>query len=120
MQVDSVANAVVVPTPQRVSTESDENLEKMRAEIQKMMFENFGIEPKPTHLLYRKPYPHYFDNVPYPQGFRVPDFAKFNGVDNKMTWEHVSQYLAQLGEACSSDPLKARLFPLSLTGTAFS
>jgi hypothetical protein len=58
--------------------------------------------------------------VPYPQGFRVPNFIKFNGVDNKTTWEHISQYLAQLGEAGNSDPIKVRLFPLSLTGIAFS
>jgi hypothetical protein len=50
----------------------------------------------------------------------VPDFAKFNGVDSKTTWEHVSQYLAQLGEASNIDELKVRLFPFSLTGTAFS
>ena len=50
----------------------------------------------------------------------MPDFAKFNGLDNKTTWEHVSQYLAQLGEAGNTDPLKVRLFPLSLTGTSFS
>ena len=37
-----------------------------------------------------------------------------------MTWEHVSQYLAQLGEAGSIEELNVRLFPLSLTGTAFS
>ena len=34
--------------------------------------------------------------------------------------EHVSQYLAQLGEAGSLNELKVRLFPSSLTGTAFS
>ena len=32
----------------------------------------------------------------------------------------MSQYLAQLGEAGSIEELKVRLFPLSLTGTAFS
>jgi hypothetical protein len=34
--------------------------------------------------------------------------------------EHVSQYLAQLGEVGSIDTLKVCLFSLSLTGTAFS
>ena len=32
----------------------------------------------------------------------------------------MSQYLAQLGEASSSEALVVRMFPLSLTGTAFS
>ena len=42
------------------------------------------------------------------------------GVDSKSTFEHISQYLAQLGEAGSINELKVRLFSLSLTGTAFS
>jgi pilus assembly protein TadC len=45
--------------------------------------------------------------------------SKFYGEDNRTTWEHVSQYLAQLGEVGSVDALKVRLFFLSLTGTAF-
>ena len=65
---------------------------KLRAEMQKMVYENFGLEPKPLHMLYKKPYPEYFDNIPYPHGYKVPDFVKFNGVDNKTTWEHVGQY----------------------------
>jgi hypothetical protein len=35
-------------------------------------------------------------------------------------WDHVSQYLAQLGEVSLVDALKVHLFSLSLTGTAFS
>jgi hypothetical protein len=49
-----------------------------------------------------------------------PDFVKFNGDDNRTTWEHVSQYLAQLGKVGLIDALKVRLFSLSLTGTTFS
>jgi len=49
----------------------------------------------------------------------LPEFVKSNGEDNKSTFEHVSQYLAQLGEASSISELKVRLFSLSLTGTAF-
>jgi hypothetical protein len=113
-------NSALAPTPNRSSANSDEGLEKFRAEMQKMMYENFGIEPKPTHILYWKPYLDYFDMVPYPQGFRVPDFIKFNGVDSKTTWEHISKYLTQRGKAGSGDLLKVRLFPLSLTGTNFS
>jgi hypothetical protein len=53
-------------------------------------------------------------------GQRSPDFVKFNEEDNRTTWEHVSQYLAQLGGARSIDALKVRLFSLLLIGTAFS
>jgi hypothetical protein len=56
----------------------------------------------------------------YPVGWRTSDFVKFNGEDYRTTWEHVSQYLTQLGEVGSIDALKVHLFSLSLTGTAFS
>ena len=93
-------------------------MEKFRRDLDQMVFEKYGIMPK--NRVYTKPYPEYFDALPYPPGYRVPDFAKFNGVDSKSTWEHVSQYLAQLGETSSKEHLKVRLFPLSLIGKAFS
>ena len=37
-----------------------------------------------------------------------------------MTWEHVSQYILQLGEAGFNDALRVCLFFLFLTGTTFS
>ena len=78
-------------------------------------------ERSPRHVhLYQRPYPDTFDLVPYPTGWRIPDFIKFSGDDNRSTWEHINQYVAQLGEASSSNALRVRLFSLSLTGTAFS
>jgi hypothetical protein len=53
-------------------------------------------------------------------GWRVPDFTTFNGEGSRTTWEHVSQYLAQLGEAGSVEALCIQLFSLSLIGTAFA
>ena len=82
-------------------------------------FTKFGIE-LPRNRIYQKPYPEYFDAIQCPPGYKILDFVKFNGEGTKTTWEHVSQYLAQLGEAGSLNELKVRLFPLSLTGTAFS
>jgi hypothetical protein len=55
-----------------------------------------------------------------PPCWHVPDFIKFSCEDNRTTWEHISQYIAQLGEASSHDYFKVHLFSLSLTGTAFS
>jgi hypothetical protein len=46
--------------------------------------------------------------------------VKFNGDDSKTTWEHVSQYLAQLGEASAIEEIRVRLFSFSLIGNAFS
>jgi hypothetical protein len=70
--------------------------------------------------VYQKLYPLHFDLVPYPVDWCTPNFVKFNGEDNKTMWEHVSQYLAQLGGVGSIDALKVHLFYLSLTGTTFS
>ena len=50
----------------------------------------------------------------------MPEFVKFSGEDSKSTFEHISQYLVQLGETDYVNELKARLFYLSLTGTTFS
>lgn len=52
--------------------------------------------------------------------YKVPDFVKFSGEGTKTTFEHVSQYLAQLGKANSHDAWKVCYFTLSLIGSAFS
>ena len=77
------------------------NMEELVVEFNKRLdqitYDKLGFMPKTR--TYAKPYPEYFDLPPYPPGYRVPEFSKFNGVDNKLTWEHISKYLAQLGEA---------------------
>ena len=73
-----------------------------------------------TSRLYQRSYADAFDLVPYLASWRVPDFIKFSGDENLSTWEHISQYIAQLGEAGSSNSSRVHLFSLSLTGTAFS
>jgi hypothetical protein len=80
----------------------------------------FGFTPRGRAKVYQKPYPKYFDTIPYPRGCRVPDFAKFIGDDNKTTYEHVGQFLAQINDTDIADVHKIRLFPLSLSATAFS
>jgi uncharacterized glyoxalase superfamily metalloenzyme YdcJ len=44
----------------------------------------------------------------------------YSGHDNCTTWEHISQYTAQLGEVGTFNSLKVHLFSLSLTSTSFS
>jgi len=70
------------------------NLEKFLAEckndLAKMIKESLGVEVKDKTLSYQKPYPMSFDTVTYPASFRLPEFVKFNGDDNKSTFEHVS------------------------------
>jgi hypothetical protein len=70
--------------------------------------------------VYQKPYPNYYDQLPYPRGYRVPEFSKFSGEDGKTTLEHVGQFILQCGEASANDVLRLKLFPLLLSDTAFT
>jgi hypothetical protein len=49
----------------------------------------FGFMTKGRARAYQKPYPDYFGVMPYPRGFRMPDFARFTGDDARTTYEHV-------------------------------
>jgi hypothetical protein len=49
----------------------------------------FRFTPKRRARSYQKSYPEYFDMIPYPRGFRVPDLAKFRGDHAKTTYEHI-------------------------------
>ncbi len=71
--------------------------------------DKFGIEVMDHAREYQKPYPDYYDNIPYPRIYRVPKFTK-----------HVGQFLAQCGEASNVDTCKLCLFSLSLSVTAFT
>jgi hypothetical protein len=94
-------------------------LAQFREEIANMMKNKLGVDVGNTRL-YQKPYRADFDYVAFPPGWCMPDFVKFTSDDNRTTWEHISQYTAQLGEAGTYNSLKVRLFSLSLTGTAFA
>jgi hypothetical protein len=78
------------------------------------------FSPKGRVRPYQKPYPDYFDSVPYPREFRVPDFVKFTGEDSRSTYEHIGQYLAQISDVSANDVYKVSFFLLSLSGTAFN
>ena len=39
------------------------------------MKKQFGLKPKEQDFMYRQPYPDWFDQVPLPQRYRVPDFS---------------------------------------------
>jgi hypothetical protein len=82
--------------------------------------ESFVIEPRGRGRVYQKPYPDYYDQFPYPRGYRVPEFSKFSGEDGKTTLEHVGQFILQFGEASANNTLKLRMFPLSLSDNAFT
>jgi hypothetical protein len=69
---------------------------------------------------YQKPYPEYFDMIPYPWGFWVPNLAKFMGDDAKTTYEHIRQFLAHFNDVGITDVHKIRMFPLSPIGAAIN
>jgi hypothetical protein len=113
MDLFSRTPAYTTPNPQ---VERDN--EGVRDQIAKTLRE-FGFMPKGRARSYQKPYPEYFDTIPYPQGFWVSDLAKFMGDDAKTTYEHIGQFLAQVNNVGITDMHKIRMFPLSLTGAAF-
>jgi hypothetical protein len=84
-----------------------------------ILHESFSIEPKGRERVYQKSYLDYYDQLPHPRGYRVPEFSKFSGDDGKTTLEHVGKFILQCGEASANEALKLRMFPLSLSGTAF-
>jgi hypothetical protein len=67
--------AYVTPNP-RVEGEVNNGVRGLR---------EFGFTPKFRARSYQKPYLEFFDTIPYPQGFRVPDLAKSMGDDAKTT-----------------------------------
>jgi hypothetical protein len=69
-----------------------------------------GFAPRGRAKAYKKPYPEYFDTVPYPRGFRVPDFVKFTRDDARTTYEHIEQFLAQVSIAGITDVHRVKLF----------
>ena len=95
------------------------DLARMKEDLADMLIEKLGFVAGKSRL-YRRLYVDAFNLISYPASWRVPDFIKFSGDDNRSTWEHISQYIAQLGEVGSSKSLRVRMFSLSLTGTAFS
>lgn len=88
--------------------------------IADVMREQFGLKPNDSAIMYRHPYPKYFDRVPLPNRYKILNFSKFLGQDNVLTYEHINRFLAQCGEASSVEALRVRFFPLSLSELAFT
>jgi hypothetical protein len=80
----------------------------------------FGFTSNRRARVYQKPYPEYFNAIPYPRGFKVPDFTRFTWDDARTTYEHIGQFLAQINDVGATDVHKIRLFPMPLSGIAFN
>ena len=77
----------------------DKLLSDYKNDLANLLRENFGVDVRNKTRTYQKPYPTSFDSIAYPTDFRLSEFIKFSGEDTRSTLEHISQYLAQLGEA---------------------
>jgi hypothetical protein len=105
---------------QRASGLAPAAIDIVREEIARAFRDKLGVSMVPGGQSYRKPYDSRFDHHPYPQGTRIPEFAKFSGDQGKNMREHIGQFLAQLGELADTEAFRVCLFSLSLTGTAFA
>jgi hypothetical protein len=85
-----------------------------------ILHESFGIEHKGYGRVYQKPYSDYYDQLPYPRGYRVPEFSKFSGEGGKTILEHVGQFILQCDEASANDALKMRMFSFIVSSTTFT
>jgi hypothetical protein len=117
-------HANIQPTPpmfdQRAGGLAPTAIDIVREEIVGAFRDKLEVSMIPGGQSYRKPYDSWFDHHPYPQGTRIPEFAKFLGDQGKSTCEHICQFLAQLGELADTEAFRVRLFSLSLTGTTFT
>jgi hypothetical protein len=107
-------------TPDRATVKTDVDPNNLTNQLATILHECFVIEPKGRGRVYQKPYPDYYNQLPYPRGYRVPEFSKFSGDVGKTTLKHVGQFILQCGEASANDTLKLRMLTLSLSGTAFT
>ena len=106
-QTDPITHRLASNAQASTSSNYEANFARMKADLNILLgtkLSQLGINPNKNRL-YQRPYPDAFDLVPYPTRWHIPDFIKFSGDDNRSTWEHISQYVAQLGEASSSDSL---------------
>jgi hypothetical protein len=92
--------------PDRATTEPSADPNNLTNQLTTILRESFGIEPKGRGRIYQKPYTNYYDQLPYPRGYRIPEFSKFSGDEGKITLEHVDQFILQCDDASANDTVK--------------
>ena len=118
-QIDPITQCLASNAQASTSGNYEANFDRLKEDLASMFKTKLRVDMVGSHF-YQKSYPDDFDLVYYPIAWHVPDFIKFSSNDNRTTWKHISQYVAQLGEASSSNALPISLFSLSLTRSAFS
>jgi hypothetical protein len=82
----------------------------VREELARAFRDKLGVSIVPRGQSYRRPYNSQFDRLPYPQGTKIPEFAKFLGDQGKSTREHIDQFLAQLGELADTEAFRHSVY----------
>jgi hypothetical protein len=75
--------------PSQATAEPGVDPNNLTNQLATILRESFGIEPKGRGRVYQKAYPDYSDQLPYPMAYKVPEFSKFSGEDDKTTLEHI-------------------------------
>ncbi|XP_060968195.1 uncharacterized protein LOC133035834 [Cannabis sativa] len=70
-------------------------------------------------LGYHKPYPAYYDQIPFPPNYIRQKFEKFDGI-NGSPHEHLAYFTSACGESAQLDALLIRQFVQSLKEAAFT
>ncbi|KAK9911071.1 hypothetical protein M0R45_034994 [Rubus argutus] len=77
------------------------------------------VSSNPQISGYLKPYPPYYDALPFPKRYQKPSFDKFDGI-NSSPHEHLAHFYSACGETSQSDAFLVRQFVQSLKGAAFT
>jgi hypothetical protein len=70
-------------TPAQATPELGVDSNNLTNQLAAILRESFNIEPKGQGRVYQKSYPNYYDQLPYPRGYIVPEFSKLSGEDGK-------------------------------------
>ena len=115
----AVATRPAVPvSPQQTPTVDQQD--DWASKIAEVMREQFGLRPKQQSVMYRTPYPPAYHQIPLSHKYKIPNFTKFSGQGDVSTVDNVNRFILQCGEAANQDPLRVRLFSLSLSGSSFA
>jgi hypothetical protein len=79
-----LVNKVDLSTARQSQLAAIDELNEFKKQVASMVKNKFGINMGSSRL-YQKPYKVEFDLMAYPPGWRVPDFIKFSGEDNRTT-----------------------------------
>ena len=85
-------------------------MEALIVKVTQLMCEQYSLKPKEEGFMYRRPYPDWVEQAPLPSRYKLTA-TQFSRQDNVANVEHISKYVAQLGEALAHKALKIRFFP---------